>query len=221
MAKKAELEADFIQYEETLREIRCAHQSGDYPKAVKMAVSALDHVDGMMQYERRYLGQKDRETIRAIDVLLKYAPLWFDSESLEKIESLLKTHRRIDKNTSADIAASLTEAKELMWDAHRMWDYLETRQGVRQDELRANLGGDQDRWRWIAETWERLGYLNRLPEGGSYRLTLATRLDEQVRGKCPTCGVVGKATKARLLEQIQCPKCRSNVYFVFLRDAVP
>jgi hypothetical protein len=216
MAKKADLEADFVAYEEAMRAARNAQQSGDYLSAVELALSATQHVDGMMQYERRYAGQTDRDSVGAIDIVLKYAPLMFDFASLTHVADLLKSQRRIDKNTTADIATSVAKSIELMWDAHRLWNALEKDSDTRQDKLRANLGGEQDGWQWIAETWERMGYINRVPEGGSYRLVLTSRLDEKVRGKCPSCGVAGSATKMRLLEEINCPKCHANVYFVFL-----
>ncbi len=217
MAKtKAELESDYMRHSELMIQVRQARKEGDFLKAVELAVSAWEHVDGMMQYERRYGGHTDYKSIDSIEFVLRFAPLIFEFKGLEQLAVLLKSQRRIDKNTSADLVENLDTANTLMWDAHRLWRHMELHAPVRQDELRTQLGGDQDRWRWIAETWAEMGLIKRTPHGGSYLLTFFTRLDEKVRGKCPSCGATGSGVKARLLEDITCPKCQTSVHFVLI-----
>jgi hypothetical protein len=101
-----------------------------------------------------------------------------------------------------------------MWDAHRMWNHIEEHPETMQDGLRATLGGHQGRWRSIAEAWEKMGVLRRIPQGGSYRLAFITRLGEVVAAKCPSCGDVLEAPKAMWLEHTECPTCHSSVSFV-------
>ena len=154
--------------------------------------------------------------LTASRLVLRYAPLIFDSDSLDQLASLLKSQRRIDKNSAVDIASDLEASVSTMWDAHRLWSHLECEHEVRQDELRRKFGGDQDKWRWIAETWERMGLLCRVPEGGSYRLSLVSRLETRVRGKCASCGVTGQADKFHLFQEIQCPKCKASGFWVIM-----
>jgi hypothetical protein len=218
---KAELEDDRAQYDALLSQAKSALVGGCFSEAVRLAVSSWEHIDGMMQYERRY---EDREfdSIEGIDIVLRHAPLLFEHQSLDKLEALLETQRRIEKNTSADMADKLAKARALMWDAHRMWGHLEAHPDARQDELRQKLGGEQERWRLMAEGWEGMGIIRRTGEGGSYRLALSTRLDEAVLAKCPACGVVVRAPKTRFLGELACPKCRKTTLFVMLaRDARP
>jgi hypothetical protein len=220
MAKtKAELEADSYRHRALVAEARAELQRGEFQKAVQTAVSAWQHVDGMMQYDRRWGSKSEFETVDCIALVLRYAPLLFDSDSLEQLATLLKSQRRIDKNAAADIAADLESAKTLMWDAHRLWTYLEEHAEVRQDELRRKLGGDQDNWRRIAESWDRMGLIQRTAAGGSYRLMFTTRITAEMRGKCPSCGVNGKAAMAYFLEEITCPKCGATSSFIFLSVA--
>ena len=47
---KAETEQHHAQYHAVLSETREALQGGDYKKAVDLAVSSWEHIDGMMQY---------------------------------------------------------------------------------------------------------------------------------------------------------------------------
>jgi hypothetical protein len=220
MAKmKAELDADYTRHETVMGEARSACHRQDYERAIELAVSAWDCIDGMMLYERKYCNRREHHSIDSIDCVLRFAPLLFHFESLDKLAALLKSQRRIEKNTTTDVAQKLADARSLMADAHRLWNHLEKQGECRQDLLRNELGGDQDRWRSIAETWERMGLIHRVPDGGSYRLALSTSFDRPTRGKCPSCGVIGKATKARLLETITCPQCHATVQFVLLSES--
>ena len=212
---KAEMEQHWTQYQAFLTEIGEPIENGDYKTAIELSVAAWEHIDGMMQYERKY---NNLETVPlcALDVVLKFAPILFDFKALDKVDTFLKGQRRIEKNADSDLSDARAKARELMWEAHRLWDHIERHTHPRQDDLRRSLGGDQDRWRSLAETWERMGLLFRSPEGGSYRLSFCTRMDDPVLAKCPSCGAVGKTPKTRFLDNLACPKCHASVNFVFL-----
>lgn len=213
--KKADMEGHRAEYQSLMVKAWSAEREGLYRTAVELALSSLNHIDGMMQYERRY-ESKEFDSIQGIDMILKYAPLLLDFNSLDTLETLLKNYRRIDKNTSESLADKLAKARVLMWDTHRLWDHLERNPETRQDGLRRVLGGDQDQWRSVANAWEKMGLLRRTPEGGSYRLALSTRMGELVSAKCPSCGGVVNAPKAMFLEKLACPECRTTVLFVIL-----
>jgi hypothetical protein len=217
MAKnKAELQSDAIQYREAVVAMRAAHRERRILDAIKIAVDSFDYVDGMMQFERRFEDRSERRSVETINYILRYAPLVFDQTSLDKLGDVLKSRKRIDKYATADLTDNLRRANELMWDAHRLWTLLEHTTVMSQDKLRASLGGDQDRWRNIAETWDEIGLIERIPERCSYRIILATRTSAIVRGKCPKCGATGKAPMGTLLEVITCPKCNVASTFVIL-----
>ena len=212
---KAELERQYDDYETKMKKARASHRNGLYRDAVKSAMSAWDHVDGMMQYARCY-EKTEFDSIEAIDLVLKYAPLLFDYETLDTLESMLKTQRRIERDTAADMGDKLLKARSLMWDAHRMWNHIEEHFDIKQDELRAALGSEQTRWRSIAELWENMGLLQRRADGASYRLAFITRLGQVVSAKCPSCGGFADAPKATWLERTACPHCKTGVFFVIL-----
>lgn len=139
-----------------------------------------------------------------------------DSASLEQLDTLLLERKRIDKNASDDLADELSVAVAQLWDCRRLWRHLEANPCARQDALRRTLGGDQETWRAIAESWEQLGLLMRTPEGGSYRLEFRTRMDNPITAKCGLCGVIVKGAKSKLLEPRTCPKCKSPSEFTLL-----
>jgi hypothetical protein len=148
--------------------------------------------------------------------VLRYAPLLFYSEYLNKLETLLLEYKRIERNTRADIAAKMAVARAKMWSNHRLWEYIESNPETRQDELRLTLGGDQDYWRSIAEAWDKMGLLRRIPEGGSYRLALRTRMGQIIQAKCSSCGESVEMPKAMVLEQLDCPACSRRAWFVIM-----
>ncbi len=169
----------------------------------------------MIQYERKYEDAIEIN-VDTIDLVLRYAPLLLHLESLEELETLLKSQRRISKHAPEELPDNLAQAVELLWHAHAMWALLEREPEIRQDELRRTLGGDQDQWRWLAEFWERMGLVHRKPDGNSYVLSLITRMDRLTVAKCPNCGGLGRASKTKLLHAKECPSCKQAVSFVFL-----
>jgi hypothetical protein len=215
--KKAELEADRDAYVHALDAARTEEAQGQFIHAIKFAIGAWPYVDGMMQYERKYADATFRG-VGAIDLVLKYAPMVFHYEALDALGALLKSDKRIERDTADDMTANLAAARERLWENHKLFSHLEADVGQRQDELRRKLGGDQDRWRATSELWERMGLVVRVPVANSYRLSLATRLGQLVRGKCPQCGTVAQAPKAMLLEETACPACATKVSFVLLAD---
>ena len=213
--KKADMEVHYNSYKRSMAKVSKYVDQGLFAEAMKCALETWEHVDGMMQYARKY---KEREfnTIEAIDCVLKYAPFLFDFESLNTLEQMLKSCKRIEKNTTISIANRLSGARKLMVQAHKFWNYLEHNLQARQDQLAKLLGGEQDQWRYIAESWEQIGLLTRQKEGKFYQLNLKTRMGAVTRGKCPKCGSYQEAPKAMLLEPTKCPDCSEKVYFVIL-----
>jgi hypothetical protein len=219
MAKlKVDLQSERKEYVDHMESCRGAHNAGNYTTALELANSACDFIDGMMQFEHRFEGRDSWTTIESIDYVLCYSPLTFEKQYLDRLAILIKSQRRIQKNMTTDLTQSIAKAISIMHDAYRLWNHIEVHDDVRQDDLRKTLGGDQDQWRWIAETWVKMGIVHRIPESHSYRLQLVTRLNDQIRGKCPHCGVIGKATKHRLLDAIECPKCHVQSAFVLLSN---
>ena len=80
----------------------------------KSAGARWDFVDGMMQFERNYEHKdredKDHEKIEAIDIVLRFAPMLFEHELLNKLEDMLKNQRRIDRNTTEDLSVKHARA---------------------------------------------------------------------------------------------------------------
>ena len=215
--KKAEMEEHSVRYKALMAEARSAEQKGLYREAIDVAMSAWDYIDGMMQFGLKY-ENKTFSNISAIETVLRCAPVLLDFKSLNALEDLLETCRRIERDSSHSVAHALAQARALMWQYHRLWDHLEKNPDIRQDELATILGGEQEQWRSIAVAWEKMGLLRRSREKGSYRLALSPLMDEVVRAKCASCGEIAQAAKARFLEQWQCLRCNATGMCIILAE---
>jgi len=216
MAKrKADLEYESGEYERHMKNARDAEWAGLYRDAVNEAIQAWPFIDGMMQYQRRYL-DAEFSSIPAIDMALKYLPLLLDHRRLTQLAGLLSQFRRIQRNSSDDILQKLAYANALLRDNYRLWVWLQNHPEALQNDVARALGGDPSRYTATIESWEQMGLVRRVSSGTSYRLSLATRMGEVVKGRCPTCRRVVEAPKAMLLEALACPGCRRSVQFVFI-----
>jgi hypothetical protein len=214
---KAEMEDHDSQYHALMWQAQGALGEGMVRRAVQLALMAWDHIDGMMQYDRKY-ENASFDTIPAVDRGLRYAALLLDFRQLDRLESLLKECRRIERDTTADIGQQLAQARARMWNAHRLWDYIEHHPDVRQSELKTALGGQQREWTDIVEAWEKMGLLRRVPYGKTYGLAFITRMGQLVAAKCPECGHLTEGPKAMFLDEATCPQCRKRALLVLIAD---
>jgi len=132
---KQELASAYGQYSARMERAGDALKKGLYRQAVRDALEAWPFIDGMMQYGRRY-NQQEFQTIAAIDLVLEYVPWLLDFRQLDRLAALLKECRRIERNTDTDFSEKLAEARERMWAAHRLWDYIERHPDAHQAELK-------------------------------------------------------------------------------------
>jgi hypothetical protein len=177
--KKATMVEHRDEYRRLVEGAQSSLQRGLFREAIETASSSWDYIDGMMQYERKY-EDKEHKTIEGVEIVLEYAPLLFDLDRLEALETMLKDKRKLERNTSHDLGEKLAKAKALMWQAHGLWDHLEKHPHTKQDGLRRAPGGDQDQWRQVGLSWEEMGLVSRSRDEGSYRLSLVTQMDALV-----------------------------------------
>jgi predicted Zn-ribbon and HTH transcriptional regulator len=216
--KKAEMEEHTHKYDALMKEALRAQKKGRLREALKTAVASLPHVYGMMRYERKY-SDKDFESVRAIDLILKYAPLLFDLSALDEIQALLDDTRLVEKHTSHNLADKLDAAREFIWQAHGLWDYLEKNPNCRMDELSKVGARNENTCESLIRTWGEMNLVHVELEGRTCRLRLSTMMNEMVRAKCPECGHIQRAAKSIWLTPKRCPACTSSVLFVMLQES--
>lgn len=213
--KKADMEWHYDSYKTCMERVETYKNQGLFAEALKQAFEAWEHVDGMMQYARRYKKHEFND-IEAINIVLEYAPLLFDYNSLNKLEEMLKQYKRIEKNTKVSMADLLSKARDLMGQAHKLWNYLERNHYAAQYALSNELGGKQKQWDSILKSWEKMDLVSQEGQGKDSQLNLQTRMGALIRGKCSKCGAFQEAPKAMFLEPTICPDCKEKVTFVIL-----
>ncbi len=215
---KAEMEYHRAQYLTLVDDARAAEMHGFPSKAIELAVAALPFIDGMMQYERKY-AEREFESIDAIEIVLKLAPVLFDLASLDAVGSVLKAKKRIDRNATDDLAKKLDAAVTRLWSAHRLWNHLEQaplNEKSLTDESEAT--GERDAYS-IFSAWHAMGLIRKIKQDHSSQFEHSTRLSESAKAKCSCCGIIARATKSRFLKALECPKCKRKSWFVILTSA--
>jgi hypothetical protein len=212
---KAELESHRAQYDGSMVRVSDALHAGLYREGLAAAVSALEYVDGMMRHAERY-ESASFSNVSAIEVILKYGPVLLDTDCLDRLEGLLKTQRRVARNTSDDLGQLLIDARTKLDECYRFWSFLEANGSVRQEELSRLLGGEQQMWVDVAATWEAMGLLRRVPEGHSYRISIILCFEEEAQAKCISCGAIHRGPKKRFYEAVTCDGCRKASVLVLV-----
>lgn len=218
MPTKAELELHRDQYHDLLNQARAAELTGELSKAVELAICSWQFVDGMMQFERRF-EDSEFKSVEGIDIVLRLAPPLLDIECLDKLAILLKSQRRIDKNTSDNLAERLEKARTRTWNIHRLWSLLEENPAETATKLSCLSGIGYDECVRLLTDGVRTQIFNVHSGLGEERFSIAASMDNPVLAKCSSCGVIAKAAKYRFLEPQTCPKCRNSGYFVIFVGA--
>lgn len=213
--KKADLEQHQNEYWRRIHDAQAAELLGSWEEALATALSSLQFVSGMMQYERRYQNA-EFESVAAIDLVLRIAPLLFRFDALEELQAFLKTNRQVDKLASDDLEQKVAQARQRMAENHRLYSLLERESQVGQDQLRARLGGARQYWQHLCEAWAKAGVIDRVRNGDTSEISLATRSDQIVAGRCPSCGKTSSMAKSDMLELVACPICQESVNLVLI-----
>jgi predicted RNA-binding Zn-ribbon protein involved in translation (DUF1610 family) len=215
MAKtKVELQWHYSEYHRFLESARLALQAGNLKEAIDYAVASWDFIEGMTQFERRFAG-REVDKFLCVNLVLEYSAVVFDRESLEKLDAVLKTQRRILKNASDDLIEHSLKAKTRVRSAYRIWEQLESNSEVTLEEIQTQLAQSVQEIELILNHWKKMGFIRRVTTvSGSNGISLVTQMDAQSLAKCPSCGIRVRTSKSRLLESIDCPRCDVNAHFV-------
>jgi hypothetical protein len=210
---KTEMESHASQYNAKVESARAALDSGHFEEALGGAMDALQHVEGKLRYSRKN-GGDDPQCKGATDLILNYAPVLFRADCLNAVNEFCKKPGRVFREAMPGLEAELLNARALLGAASGLFSEL-ARDG--RPVVPAPAGkADVTAARRILALWEKVGFVRQIADGSEQSYALVTRMDDVVLAKCPSCGAVGKATKARCLEELGCPRCHTKVHFVIL-----
>jgi hypothetical protein len=210
--KIAELEAHHDAYEDSEETILAMVDSGEFPKVFSVCMASFPHIVPAISYRKKRGIAPETPDFSAFTTICKYAPPLFEHTTIESLLEFINSSRVLvqsEKRFLESIEAALRHEKI----AHKLWNHLESHPGTFQPNIRTELGVVYEDAVDIVEVWKELGILDRQPEERSYRLNFRTRLDTEVAGLCPNCGVRGKGRKELFFRLMRCQKCGTEGFY--------
>ncbi|MCA9092853.1 MAG: hypothetical protein KDA68_05170 [Planctomycetaceae bacterium] len=213
--KKADMESHYNEYSRLILEARSEIEKLDYRKAIRTAESSWGFIDGMLQYEKRFLNS-EKVSVQGISVVLSYSPFLLDFEPLDRVENFISANPRVRKNSRENLVDELQDSRECLVQAYSLWDRLEKKSLIYRDELKQQSSEVRE----IIDFWKDVGIGAWIPVSDRQVFRLVTHLQEIVRAKCNYCGVCVQAPKTKLLDLVVCPKCKQSSVFTLLTSQV-
>jgi hypothetical protein len=187
-------------------------ENGEFPKVFSVCTDSFPHIVPAINFRRKRGISPEIPDFLAFITIWKYAPPLFEHTAIELLFEFVNSSRILSQS-GKDFVDSIETARKREQLAHRLWNHLERHPGMLQRDIRTELGVVQEDAVNIVELWEKLGILDRQSEDRSYRLYFHTRLDTEVVGLCPNCGVRGKGRKEAFFRSVACQKCGEQGYY--------
>ncbi len=210
--KIAELEAHHDTLADSEQTIHEMVKNGDFPKVFSVCVESFTYIIPAISFRKKRGITPELPDPLAFATILKYAPPLFEHAVIESLFEFINSSRVLVKSEK-NFLDSIESARKREQIAHRLWNHLEHYPGMLQRHIGAELGVVQEEAVDILEVWEELGILDRQSEDRSYRLYFRTRLDTEVAGLCPNCGVCGKGRKELFFKSFACQKCGKEGHY--------
>lgn len=214
---KAEMEHHQRQYSVLLDDARAFVSRGQPAQALKLAVESLPHVDGMMQFARKY-EDRELESIDTIALIFELAPALLHIESLDAVQATLKQKRRVERETADNLSEKLEIANSRLWKCHTAWGLLD-RDAQRNPDSGSTDSPTRPPDDYSAlSLWEKWGIVRQATDAGVTKYERVLRVDAVARAKCSNCGILARAAKSRFWKRLECPKCKQSAWFVLIPD---
>ena len=216
--KIAELEDHHDACEDLEQKICEMVDNHEFPGVFSVCIESFPSIVPAINFRKKREIFPEIPEFAAITTICKYAPLLFEHAVIETLFEFIKSARVLSQSEK-DFLGSIEAARQREQLAHSLWNYIEKHPGMFQRDIRTELGVVQEEAVAVVELWQKLGILDRQPEDRSYRLNFRTRLDAEVSGVCPACGVRGKGRKELFFRSVSCQKCgaQSHYYIDYAR----
>lgn len=210
--KKSEMEDHHDAHLAMENRIRTMSNSRQFPAVFSVCVESFPHIVPAIKFRKQTGISPETPSLLAFSIICKYAPPLFAHSFIEELLDFVKSTRLLAKHEN-DYLQATEAALQREAIARVVWKHIEQRPGALQRELSKMLEIDQHGAVEIVETWEQLGVITRQQEANSHRLYLRTRLDAEVEGVCPVCGVRGKGRQELFFKPVPCKRCGSEGYY--------
>jgi hypothetical protein len=120
MPTKRELEDSFHQYRGFCRQAVEAERHHAYSDVLQLAGHALPYLRDAIAFQRRY-EKIEKPSLKAVDLLLRYAPALFDVGALDQIERWFAGANRVERKLYANLPDQIHSARAELRNGIESW----------------------------------------------------------------------------------------------------
>lgn len=120
MPTKRELEESFHHYRSFCQQAVEAERRQVFPEVLQLASHALPYLRDMIAFQRRY-EKIEKPSLKAIDLLLQYAPAFFAFDALDQIERWYASANRVERKLYADLPDQIHSARAELRNGIECW----------------------------------------------------------------------------------------------------
>jgi malate synthase len=178
-----------------------------YLEACKNSMLCLPHQRASLAYQKRYL-QDTPHQAHNIDIVLRYAPLYFQSSMLVTLETWYTSGTKTERGYLPDMPGKLRHARKKLVDAAACWRIL------KDHEFAFDIKSVNQREAMTA--WAASGLIAITSGKHGQRYRMVTNVDRDTSAKCSRCGVVAKLKLKDSLTLRKCDLCNVIADFVLV-----
>jgi hypothetical protein len=177
-----------------------------FPEVFSACVMTFPTIVPSIRYRKKRNIEPEMPNLLAFHVICKYAPPLFEHIALTSLFEFVKSTRQLtkDKIGYIEMAESALEQEEM---ARSLWNYLAQHPNATEKDIGREMNWDHGAMREIIGVWEELSLVICRQEQDGIRLDFVTRLNSEMEGVCPNCGVRGKGPKEAFFRKTSCRKC--------------
>ena len=187
----------------------------EFPGVFSLCVESFPSIVPAIQYRKKRDIEPEMPKLLAFEVICKYAPSLFEHDCLISLLEFVKSTRQLAKHENAYLQKieSALENEEI---ARLLWNKLEKHPYATQTEICAGIDASLATMVEILKLWEDFGVVIRPDKENVRKLIFNTRLNTEIEGICPNCGVRGKGLKEAFFKPLSCQKCGVHGYYHIL-----
>ena len=185
--------------------------SADIPLLLRKCIEAWPLILDALRYARK--NPEVDFNLFPISAVWKYAPPFFEHETLLGVQELVASTRALSKYEGMDLPRLTGQALEREECARELWNITKGNPGILARELCAKAGGSQRDSAGTVKIWARFGIIKYWKDGDHWRVALATDMDTFCAGMCQSCWSTVKGKREWFFRESTCPRCGGKGYF--------
>jgi hypothetical protein len=178
----------------------------EFPGVFSVCVKSFPSIVPASQFRKKRDIQPEMPALLAFEVICKYAPIFFEHNSMLLMLEFVKSTRQLAKHENGYLKKieSALENEEI---ARLLWNSLEKHPCSTQSEICSSIEASLATMVEILTLWEKFGVVIRPDKKNIRKMNLKTRLNTVIEGICPNCGVLRNRIKEEFFQPRCCKYC--------------